>query len=141
MDARPVKIHLKSTLQGIEERFEYDGLCRKKGSLYCITYTDLSDSAVTRVRIDAAQSGMTLLRQGSITARMQFSTGKQTSVKYKADAFSADFLLKTELYRFVCDTSSIKIFLQYALTETGGGPVSEVCQEMEITFTDGSPAS
>jgi hypothetical protein len=72
MDPKPVKIRLKSSLQGSEELFEYEGFCRLKGSMYCITYTDRSDASLTRVRIDAGQGGMTLHRQGSISTRMQY---------------------------------------------------------------------
>lgn len=136
MDPRPVKIRLKSILQGSVERFEYDGLCRRKGSLYCITYTDRSDSALTRVRIDAGEGGMTLLRHGTIKARMQFELGRETPVKYQADAFSADFLLMTHEYRFIRSDSSLRILLDYTLSETTGEPVTEGRQEMDILFSD-----
>ena len=134
MDAAAVKIRLKSIMQETEETFAYEGRCRQKGTLYCITYTDLSDSSLTRVRIDAGPGGMTLYRQGAITARMQFDPDRTTSVKYRIDAFSADFLLKTNEYRYSCNGSSIHIFLDYALFEASGETVSQGCQEMEIIF-------
>lgn len=134
MEAVPVKITLKSILQGTEETFAYEGRCRGKGTLYCITYTDRSDSALTRVRIDAGPVGMTLHRQGAITARMQFDPARTTSVKYRIDAFSSDFYLKTKEYRFACNGSSIQIFLDYSLLDAAGETVSQGCQEMEILF-------
>lgn len=136
MDPRPVKIRLKSCLQGSEERFEYDGFCRQKGSLFCITYTDRSDASLTRVRIDAGKGGMTLHRQGSISTRMQYDPDRVTPVKYRVDAFFADFLLNTREYRFLCSDSSVKIFLDYTLTEITGETVSQGCQEIEIRFSD-----
>ncbi len=134
MDAAAVTIRLKSIMQGTQETFEYEGRCRKKGTLYCITYTDLSDSSLTRVRIDAGPGGMTLHRQGAITARMQFDPDRTTSVKYRIDAFSTDFLLKTNEYRFSCSGSFIHIFLDYALFEASGETISQGRQEMEIIF-------
>ena len=136
MDPRPVKIRLKSSLQGSLELFEYEGFCRLKGSMYCITYTDRSDASLTRVRIDAGQGGMTLHRQGSISTRMQYDPDRVTPVKYRADAFSAEFLLKTREYRFICGDSFIHIFLDYTLTETTGETVSQGRQEIEIRFSD-----
>ena len=136
MDPKPVKIRLKSSLQGSEELFEYEGFCRLKGSLFCITYTDRSDASLTRVRIDAGQAGMTLHRQGSISTRMQYDPDRVTPVKYRVDAFTADCLLKTREYRLMCSDSSIRIFLDYTLTETTGETVSQGRQEIEILFSD-----
>lgn len=136
MDPRPVKIRLKSSLQGREELFEYEGFCRLRGSLFCITYMDHTDTSLTRVRIDAGHGGMTLYRQGSISTRMQYDPDRVTPVKYRVDAFSADFLLKTREYRLMCSDSSIQIYLDYMLTETTGETVSQGRQEIEILFSD-----
>lgn len=136
MDARPVKIILRSSIEKTEERFEYEGLCRVKGSLYCITYTDRADSALSRVRMDAGREGMTLHRRGSINTRMQFDPRRETPVSYSFDAFRTDFILKTKEYRFSAGEASLQIFVRYTLTEKDGQPVSEGSQEMEIIFTD-----
>ena len=136
MDARPVKILLKSSIQSSQESFSYEGSCRRKGSLFCITYTDPSENTPTRVRIDAGPDGMPLHRRGAITARMEFCPDRDTDVKYKIDAFSADFVLKTRTYSFSSDDSSIRILTDYVLSDPSGEPVSENRQQMIITFKD-----